>query len=252
RDRKYDFEDLCKNEISKKEITDVELNKEKGIQLVPQAHAEEIKNENSRQQNNLIINEIVFDRKKINEDIRITEKPVNDWKIDSEENHRANEMKDFLQRAQNESKRRAYILENRIIEINRNITENEMWYSGNTYLISSNVSIMGCELTIMPGAVILFEKDTSLIVGTSGRLIARGDRVLPITFAKAAYDNESFKEGYYQSAVHVKKDSMPNSIMENLKISSAKAGIKMERPIDGPLKNCFMEHCAEEIENLIE
>ena len=147
--------------------------------------------------------------------------------------------------------RSEYIQNKDITLISDSIHEDTIWHVGRTYLITQDITVMNAELTIMPGAVVLFEKDTSLIIGHGARLFARGHLSLPIVFAKASYDGNEYKSGYYNTAIHIKAESLPGSVIENTRISSAASGIKVERTVQGPIRNCIIEHCRSEIENLI-
>jgi len=63
------------------------------------------------------------------------------------------------------------------------LTANETWLGGQVYHITGTVTVpSGVTLTIMPGAIIKFGNNCSLIVNTGGTLIAEGNSAQPIIF----------------------------------------------------------------------
>ena len=69
------------------------------------------------------------------------------------------------------------------------ITSNETWYGGQVYHITGNLTVAsGVTLTIMPGAIIKFDVNCSLIVNTDGTLIAEGNAAQPIVFTSIKDD----------------------------------------------------------------
>ena len=69
------------------------------------------------------------------------------------------------------------------------LTANETWLGSQVYHLTGTVTVpSGVTLTIMPGAIIKFDKNCSLIVNTGGTLIAEGTAAQPIVFTSIKDD----------------------------------------------------------------
>ncbi|HEU5058725.1 MAG TPA: hypothetical protein VFU21_19465, partial [Kofleriaceae bacterium] len=72
-----------------------------------------------------------------------------------------------------------------IVTVDADITANTTWTADKTYILATHVFVRGATLTIEPGTVIEGENDSSLVVTTSGRLVAEGTASDPIVFTSS-------------------------------------------------------------------
>ena len=73
--------------------------------------------------------------------------------------------------------------------VSGSLSGNETWYSGQVYHITGTVTVpTGVTLTIMPGAILKFDKNCSLVVNSGGTLIAEGNAAQPIIFTSIKDD----------------------------------------------------------------
>lgn len=72
-----------------------------------------------------------------------------------------------------------------IVTVDEDILADATWTADKTYILATHVFVRGATLTIEPGTLIQGQNDSSLVVTTSGRLVAEGTASAPITFTSA-------------------------------------------------------------------
>lgn len=71
------------------------------------------------------------------------------------------------------------------VEVSADISSNTTWKGNNTYVLKTHVFVAGATLTIEPGATILGEAGSSLVITQTGVIRAEGTREKPIVFTSA-------------------------------------------------------------------
>lgn len=87
-------------------------------------------------------------------------------------------------------------VEETVIQVTSNITENTTWETGKTYILTTRVAVVdGVTLTIEPGVIIKGEAGTganatALLIARGGKLMAEGTAEAPIIFTSVADEIE--------------------------------------------------------------
>lgn len=71
------------------------------------------------------------------------------------------------------------------------ITGNTLFEAACTYLLTRETYVVGAEITIEPGTTFFGERQSALIITSSGRIVAEGTRELPIVFTSSALESEA-------------------------------------------------------------
>ena len=70
------------------------------------------------------------------------------------------------------------------------ISTNETWYAGQVYHVTGTITVQsGATLTILPDAIVKFDKGCSLVVASDGNLVAEGSAAQPIVFTSVKDDS---------------------------------------------------------------
>lgn len=80
-----------------------------------------------------------------------------------------------------------------IVEVSGAITSDTTWTSDRKYLLKNYVFVKGATLTIEPGTTVLGGAESALVVATSARLVAEGEKAKPIVFTSAKAQGEREK-----------------------------------------------------------
>ena len=72
-----------------------------------------------------------------------------------------------------------------VVMVSADIEEDTTWTADRTYVLARHVFVRGGTLTIEAGTTVKGQNDTSLVVTTGGRLVARGSASEPVVFTSA-------------------------------------------------------------------
>ena len=90
----------------------------------------------------------------------------------------------------------AEVVEETVIDVTANITQNTTWETGKTYILTTRIAVVnGVTLTIEPGVIVKGEAGTgpnatALIIARGGKLMAEGTAEAPIIFTSVADEIE--------------------------------------------------------------
>jgi hypothetical protein len=72
-----------------------------------------------------------------------------------------------------------------IVTVSDDITADAAWTADHTYVLADHIFVRGATLTIEAGTTIQGENNSSLVITTSGKLVASGTATAPIVFTSA-------------------------------------------------------------------
>jgi hypothetical protein len=119
-----------------------------------------------------------------------------------------------------------------VIEINSDITTNQLWTANNTYYITSDVNVQAL-LVIEPGTVIYFSQYGSLAINNGGTLISSGTPDNPIIYTS----DTGYGWGDYYCAIEVQETASPAtkitySYIDCAYIAILTSNIRLDTPIE--------------------
>jgi hypothetical protein len=136
-----------------------------------------------------------------------------------------------------------------IIEINSDITTNQLWTANNIYYVTNDVNVQAL-LVIEPGTLVLFGYGCGLFVNNGGTLISRGTPDKPIIYTCDfmyftdkdigyywTYFYYGYEDPYYLSPIYIEETASPAttvtySFIEGAAVAIATVNITLDHPIE--------------------
>jgi hypothetical protein len=121
-----------------------------------------------------------------------------------------------------------------VIDINSDITTNQIWTANNTYCVTAEVNVTAL-LVIEPGTVISFDNHGSLFINNGGALISCGTPDEPIYYTSVYIDPVP---GNYYCAIYIEETASPATKIAYNYIEYAEVGIVTDNiRLDTPIEN---------------
>jgi len=125
------------------------------------------------------------------------------------------------------------------IDVNSDITTNQIWTAGNTYHITTDISVQAL-LVIEPGTIILYAYDTGMFVNNGGTLISSGTPDNPII-----YTSDAQYPGYgdYYCPIYIEETASPATKVTYNYIEYAEIGIiVLNNRLDNDIENNYLSN----------
>ncbi|MBN2271831.1 MAG: hypothetical protein JXN61_14535 [Sedimentisphaerales bacterium] len=123
-----------------------------------------------------------------------------------------------------------------VIEVNYDITSNQIWTSDNTYHVIADVNVQAL-LVIEPGTMVAFGPEKGLFVNNGGALVSCGTPDNPVIYTS---DSQDPWYGDYYCAVFIEKTASVATKITYSHIEYAYAGITISNiRLDAPIENNY-------------
>ncbi len=123
-----------------------------------------------------------------------------------------------------------------IIEVSSDITTNQIWTAGNTYHITTDISVQAL-LVIEPGTTVTFASGTTMAVDNGGALISTGTPDNPIVYTS---DSATPNYGDYNCPIYIRETASASTKVTYSYIEYANTGIAtLNKRLDNPIEDNY-------------